>query len=98
MSNTKSMTELYERLRSNPDDKLSGLQLFHSSVGYAVAAVEALFNKRYSYEAMANLMVEENMLGKDNLPVSLDQLVTNLSDQERQLGFNIDTMSGDNNG
>ena len=90
--NYQVLIELYKRLGRNPDDKLVGMQLFHSSVAYAVAAVKAKFGIEYTYRAMANMMVEEQLLNKYDKPVRLSELVTNLSTAEKETGF--DTSSG----
>lgn len=85
--NYQVLIELYKRLGKNPDDKLEGMQLFHSSVGFAVAAVKLKFNIEYTYRHMANMMVEEQLLGRNDLPVTLEQLVTNCTPIEKEIGF-----------
>ena len=76
--NYNVLFELYDRLQRNPDDSLKGLTMYHSSVGYAVATVKALFNKEYTYKEMVTLMVEEGLLNKDGVPCKTSDLVVNL--------------------
>lgn len=71
--------DLYERLEKNPNDDLKGLVMYHSSVGYAQAAIKAKFGKEYSYDEVVDLLVEEQLLNKHGLPVTEADLVVNLS-------------------
>lgn len=74
----KTLFELLNRLESNPNASLKGLTLYHSSVSYAVAAVKALYNIDVTLEKMANLMVEEGLLGSNGKPIELRALKTSL--------------------
>ena len=87
--NYEVLLDVYKRLQKNPEDKLTGLQMFHSSVGYVQAAIRSKFNKYYSYKEVANMMVEEELGMADGLPVKLENLVTSLSPLEKQEGFQV---------
>jgi hypothetical protein len=87
--NYEVLLKVYKRLQKNPNDNLKGLQMFHSSVGYVQAAIKSKFNKYYSYKEVANMMVEEELVMADGLPVKLENLVTNLSPLEKQEGFQV---------
>jgi len=87
--NYEVLLKVYKRLQKNPNDDLKGLQMFHSSVGYVQAAIRSKFNKHYSYKEVANMMVEEELVMDDGLPVKLENLVTNLSPLEKQEGFQV---------
>ena len=83
--NYNVLNEMYARLEKNPNDQLKGLTMYHSSVGYAVAAVQALFGTEYTYEEMVTLMVEEKLLNKTGLPVKRRDLVS----EPRAMGSSI---------
>jgi hypothetical protein len=72
------LIKLYDRLEKNPNDELKGLTMYHSSVGYAQAAIKAKFNKEYTYDEVVSLMVEEELLNKHGDPVKVEDLVVNL--------------------
>ena len=63
--------------------------MFHSSVAYVQAAIQAKFNKYYSYREVANMMVEEEMTLASGSKVKMENLVTNLSPLEKQEGFQV---------
>lgn len=77
MINHDILYKAYKRLEKNPDDTLTDLEMYHSSVGYAVAAVKEKFGITYKYLDMARLMVEEGLLFNGE-PVRLENLVINL--------------------
>jgi len=87
--NYEVLLDVYKRLQKNPNDQLTGLQMFHSSVAYVQAAIRSKFDKYYSYKEVANMMVEEELLLENGLPVKLENLVTNLSPLEKQEGFQV---------
>ena len=74
------LKQLYERLEKNPDDNLKGLAMYHSSVGFAQAAIKAKFGIEYSYVKVVSLLVEEKLLNKEGLPCKKSDLVVNLKD------------------
>ena len=73
------LIKLYDRLEKNPNDELKGLVMYHSSVGYAQAAIKAKFGVEYTYDEIVNLLVEEKLLNKHGNPVQLEDLVVNMS-------------------
>ena len=76
--NYQVLTKLYSRLAKNPEDSLKGLEMYHSSVGYAQAAIKAKFGIEYTYRKVVDLLVEEGLLNKDGQPVKHSDLILNM--------------------
>lgn len=77
-TNYEVLVEVYERLTKNPNDKLKGLEVYHSNVGYIHSLVTSMWPDRgLSYKDVARMMVEEGMTLQDR-PVKMKDLVTKL--------------------
>ena len=61
------LTRIYERLQRNPNDRLIGLPIFHSSIVYATKLINMKFSKDYSETEVFEMMIEEGCIPEEDI-------------------------------
>lgn len=56
------LTKIYERLVKNPNDRLVGLNLYHSDIYYVRAHLNEKFDKNYTLKEVHTLLKEEGLI------------------------------------